>query len=282
MRLNYNSLIFLYFLFNFSSAYSQRKLDLFIKDNFEKPIPYASVSWNKNLGLVSDTVGYLQIPDKNTVDSLIITAIGYQKIILKKESIESNSRLEIRLQNSPIDLPEVIVAKYNIENDLGCTEKKQGYSYFKNTLCINLQSALLINSYNYPAQCKSISVFIAKQSSVGIPYRLRLYEIGEDSLPGKDLLSENLIVNSYKTNSWNTYNLDSITVQLPKNGFFVAIEWLCTDIKSQNGLCIGLTNKIDAPITYYKYGNIGWIQLKYKTAIIKDNIMLRVKIAMVK
>ena len=276
------NIILLFCLYNFSPAYSQKKLDLFIKDNFGKSIPYASVFWSRNLGLVSDTLGYLQIPDKNKIDSLVITAIGYQKVILKKEDFISDSRLDIRLHNTPIELPEVIVAKYDIESNLGCTEKKQGFSYFKNTLCINLQSALLIKSYNYPAQCKSINVFIAKQSSGGIPYRLRLYEIGENDLPGKDLISENLIVTSYKTNSWNTFNLDSIFVQLPTNGFFVAIEWLCTDIKSENGLCVGLTNKIDEPLTFYKYGTIGWIQLKNKTDLIKDNIMINVKIASLK
>ena len=83
-------------------------------------------------------------------------------------------------------------------------------------------------------------------------------------MPGKDLLVENLIVNSYKTNAWNTYNLDSISVQLPKDGFFVAIECLCTDLKTEYGLCITQTTKSEEELTYYKYGNVGWQQPYFK------------------
>ena len=205
-------------------AYSQEKLDLFIKDNSGKPISYVSVIWGSSIGLVTDTAGHLQIPDKSKIDSLIISAIGFSNKIIRKDSVLNKLKIDINLEHSIIDLPDVIVAKYVEENEFGSIDTKQRNSYFRNNQCINLQCAVLIKSYNYPAQCKSISVFIANQSSTDIPYRLRLYEIGKDSLPGKDLLSENLIVNSYKTNSWNTYNLDSIPVQLPKNGFFVAIE----------------------------------------------------------
>lgn len=275
------SIILLFCLIKFLPAYSQEKLDLLIKDNFGKPISYASVIWGRSMGLVSDTSGYLQIPDKSKIDSLIISAIGFNKRIIKKENVITESRIEIKLDQNVIQLPEIIVAKYNVEKDFGCDENRQT-SYLKNGICSNLQGAILIKSYNYPAQCKSISVFIAKQSSGAIPYRLRLYEIGGDNLPGKDLLSENLIVNSYKTNSWNTYDLDSIAVQLPNNGFFAAIEWLCTDLKSENGLCVGLTNKIEETLTYYKYGNSGWVQLKYKTTISKDNIMIKANVASVK
>ena len=282
MKFSKLKIVLIFYFLNQYPIYSQEKLDVFIKDNSGKPITYVSVIWGKSIGLVTDTAGYLQIPDKSKIDSLTVSAIGFANKIMRKDSVLNKSKIDISLERSIIELPEVIITKYSVENDYGCDDGKRQTSYIKNGFCTNLQSALLVNSYNYPARCKSISVFISKQSSTTILYRLRLYEIGKDSLPGKDLLAENLIVNSYKTNSWNTYSLDSNTIQLPKNGFFAAIEWLCTDIKSENGLCIGLTSKIDKPITYYKYGNVGWFQLKYKTGISKDNIMIKVKIASVK
>lgn len=271
--------LILILLVQLSYGYSQGKLELRIYDTLGNPIPYTSVIWNKNSGLVTNLDGYLLIPDKGKIDSLIITSIGFKKqVIGAKESFKSD-KLNIVLTKDEIDLPEIIIAKYNVEKEYGYIEKKRESSYIKNAICSNLQAALLINSYNYPAQCKSISVFIVKQSSVDIPYRFHFYEIGNDSLPGRDLFSENLIVGSYKTNSWNTCDLDSIAVQLPKNGFFVAIEWLCTDIKSENGLSIGLTNKMKESATFYKYGNVGWQQMRYKMI---NNIMLKVKIASAK
>ena len=101
----------------------------------------------------------------------------------------------------------------------------------------------------------------------------------KNDLPGKDILNENIVIDKYKTNSWNNYRLDSMSIQLPINGFFVAIEWLCTDIKSENDLCIGLTNKLAESSTFYKYVNSDWIQLKMNSISVKDNIMLKVGIA---
>ena len=240
---------FIFFLFQNSYGFAQQKIELHLVDNAGKPIPYASVFWTKDWGLVCDAFGYLQIPDKTKIDSLIITAIGYERTVVKKDVFIDNTNLTIKLQKNFVELLEIIIAKYNTEQEYGSTDTKQRIAYIKNDLCINLQSALLIKSYNYPAQCKSVSVFIAKQSSTDIPYRLRLYDIGVDSLPGKDLLLENIIVSSYKPNSWNTYSFDTLSIQLPKNGFFVAVEWLCTDIKSENGLCIAQTNTIEEDLT---------------------------------
>ncbi len=270
-------IILLFCLLNFSSTNAQENLDVFIKDAFGKPLPYASVIWGKSIGLVSDTAGYLKILDKSKIDSLIITAIGFNRKVLSKESILNKLKIEIGLESDNVELQEIIVAKYSVNKEFGAVVGKKENSYFKFGVCINLQSALLIKSYDYPAQCKSISVFIAEQSTYEAPYRLRLYEKGDDSLPGKNLIAENIIVNSYKKNAWNTYSFDSSKVQLPKNGFFVAIEWLCTDIKMENGLCLGLTNKIDGALTYYKYGNVGWFQPKFKDGSSKYNFNMMLK-----
>ncbi len=275
-------IILLFCLFNFSSTNAQENLDVFIKDDFGKPLPYASVIWGKSMGLVTDTAGYLKILDKSKIDSLIITAIGFGRKVLSKESILDKVKIEISLESINVELPEIIVAKYSVNKEFGAVVGKKSSSYIKFGTCINLQSALLIKSYDYPAQCKSISVFIAEQSTYEAPYRLRLYEIGADSLPGKDLTAENIIVYSYKKNAWNAYSFDSNTVQLPKNGFFVAIEWLCTDIKMENGLCLGLTNKLDGALTYYKHGNVGWFQPKFKNVVSKDNVMLKAELLTVK
>ncbi|MFN8250704.1 MAG: hypothetical protein U0V75_02385 [Ferruginibacter sp.] len=274
--------LFLSFNLIFLAAFSQDKIDVFVKDSLGKPLPYVSVIWGRSIGLVTDTVGHLQIPNTTKIDSLIVSAIGFNTLIVKKQDIFGKDNIQLVLHSAEIILPEVIIANYSVESDFGITDSKKQTSYIKNDICTNLQGALRIKDYSYPSQCKSISVFIAKQSSSEIPYRIRLYDINENDLPGKDLISENLIVNSYKTNEWNIYNLDSLNVQLPQNGFFAAIEWLCSDIKSKNGLCVGLTNKAEGNSTYYRYGSSGWIQLRYNSEINKDNIMIKVKIASVK
>jgi len=282
MKFSKLKIVFVFCLLNQYSIYAQEKLDVLIKDNFGKPLPYASVIWGKSIGLVTDTAGYLQIPDKSKIDSLMITAIGFAGKTIKKGAVLNQSKIDIVLQQTVIELPGVIAAKYLVEKELGSTNTKKMNSYFRNNVCNNTQCALLIKSYSYPAQCISISVFIDGFSSTNVPYRLRLYQIGNDSLPGKDLLVENLIVNNYKANAWNTYNLDSIPVQLPKDGFFVAIECLCTDLKSVYGLCIAQTSKIEEALTYYKYGNVGWFQPNYKGGPDKFNIMLKAKVVSVK
>ncbi len=274
--------VFLLSILSFSLTYAQERFRISVKDSLGKPIAYCSVIWGKSMGLVTDPSGYIEIPDKSKIDSLIISAIGFTSDVILKDSLLNKAEIEVHLVRSIVGLPEIIIVNYDFEQEFGCIDIKSQSSFFKNSICSNLQAALKINGYKNPAVCKSLSVFIAKQSSANIPYRLRIYEIGENNLPGKDLLSENIIISTYKTNSWNTYSLDSMNIQLPKKGFFAAVEWLCTDIKSENGLCIGLTNKIDDPSTFYKYGNIGWTQLKIQSVPVKDNIMIKVAIRSVK
>lgn len=275
-------ILFIAFKIFFLTAFSQDNFDIHIIDSLGKPLRYVSVIWGRSIGLVTDTLGHVKITNKSKVDSIIVSAIGFKNVVLQKLEIADRSSIELVLQPEIIKLPEVIVSNYTVENDFGITDSKKQTSYMKNNICTNLQGGLRIKDYSYPSQCKSISIFIAKQSSTDIPYRIRLYEIGENDLPGKDLISEDLVVTSFTPNAWNTYDLDSFNVQLPEKGFFAAIEWLCSDITSKNGLCIGLTNKIEGNSTYYRYGSSGWIQLRYNSEINKDNIMIKAKIASIK
>ncbi|MBS1511546.1 MAG: hypothetical protein JST86_11935 [Bacteroidetes bacterium] len=275
-------IILLVFQFSLSTLYAQNKLEVHLVNKSGSPLVYVSVSWAKSLGLVSDEKGSLVIPDKNQIDSLVLSAIGLKTKIIPKDSLQNKSSVTITMDSAVIDLPEINITKYKIEKDFGVTDGVKQTSYFKNGQCINLQSALLITSYNYPAQCKNVSVFIAKQSSTALPFRLRLYEVTSDGLPGKDLLTENIVMTDYKSGSWSTFNLDSLHIELPQNGFFAAIEWLCNDLKSESGLSIGTTNRLDGALTYYIYGNTGWFQLKIKGEPLKENVMIKVKIASAK
>jgi hypothetical protein len=94
MKFSKLKIVFVFCLLNQYSIYAQEKLDVLIKDNFGKPLPYASVIWGKSIGLVTDTAGYLQIPDKSKIDSLMITAIGLinQKLILFYSKLLLNYR----------------------------------------------------------------------------------------------------------------------------------------------------------------------------------------------
>jgi hypothetical protein len=57
-------------------------------------------------------------------------------------------------------------------------------------------------------------------------YRLRLFSIGKDSLPDKDLLKESLVVELKKKQKIANVDISDYNIIFPRDGFFIAFEWL--------------------------------------------------------
>ena len=239
-----------------------QRLAISVVDDQNKPLPYSSVIWNKELGLVTDSSGNVGIPDISLIDSLVVQSLGYEQKVFYRSEISTTGHLLVRLKPRVIELPEVIVWKAFDHAEFGVTVRKEGFIFFKHNTCTNCQIAVKISGYKSPAKLDNISVFISGSSEGGLPFRVRIYEIEQDGLPGKDLLNENIIVTKYRIGKWNTIDLSAFRVgQLPDSGFFVSIELLCDDLNKKNGLCIAGTDEINSGLTYFKNGTSEWRDL---------------------
>src|SRR6188768_3947695 len=207
-----------------SQLVNGQRLTISVVDDHNTPLPYSSVIWNKDLGLVTDSSGNVVVPDVSLIDSLVIQSLGYEQKIFYRSEIPTTGDLVVKLKPRIIELSEVVVWKASDYAEFGVTVKKEGFIFFKQTTCTNFQISVKISGYKSPAKLDNVSVFISGSSEVDLPFRIRIYEMQQDGLPGQDLLNENIIVTNYRKGKWNTIDLSAYSFgKLPDSGFFVSL-----------------------------------------------------------
>ena len=74
---------------------------------------------------------------------------------------------------------------------------------------------------------KKVSFFMSERGHVQEPFRIRIYRAdGPNHSPGTNLLTENIITAAHSGGQWFTVDLSSYVVDVPHDGFFVAMEWI--------------------------------------------------------
>ena len=154
-----------------------QRLRIRVVDDHNTPLPYSSVIWNKDLGLVTDSSGNVDIPDISLIDSLVIQSLGYEQKVFYRSEIPTTGNLLVKLKPKIIELSEVVVWKAFDYAEFGVTVKKEGFIFFKHNSCTNFQIAVKISGYKSPAKLDNVSVFISGSSEGDLPFRIRVYEM---------------------------------------------------------------------------------------------------------
>jgi hypothetical protein len=277
MRIAY----FVFLVLTFFQTSAQSSLLLKVLDPKGNSIPNCSVTWNQFSGLVTNTQGQVLIEDTRQIkDSIVINTIGYQPRVLFATEIADKTSIEITLEENYIVMPEIKIGNKQKIYVLGCTEKKEGYSYITNLNNSTLQTAFLIKDYPSGSILKECLVFISKKSDEKIPFRVRVYS-NNNGAPGKDLTSENIIISNYRSDKWNTIPLDSLYLNVPDNGFFIGIEWLITSDLKNYHLSIGQTDALKTENSFVRWGNTDWRKFSRPSPINKNptNVMIQARLS---
>lgn len=194
------------------------------------PIQFANVFIKgQDIGATSDNSGIFTI-DKGTINStLIVSAIGYEA----QEIITKGKEIRIELVEKTYDLPEIKVVP------------KKHKSKLVNAPLNKIKSKSFISpSGDYPwiltrffaSQPNYISTPIIKQIKLmtichldSATFNIRLIAADENGKPGNDLLNNNLIITAKEGENITPINLVAFNISFPKNGLFVAFEWLIID-----------------------------------------------------
>lgn len=248
--------IFISLILSISSP--SQMLTIKVIDSSKKPIEWATVTWDSNGGLVTNSEGVVTIPSYNEIkDSVNISSIGYKDLTIKKENIIENSMNIIALTEDIITLPPVLAGKGNnvVEKIYGCSFGKRKTTNYINSLNQRIELGVRISGYPQNSYIHSVSIYIPKEAEEMLPFRIKLYE-NKNDFPGKIILYDNIIIKNYQAGKWNTFNLEDKNISLPVNSFFIGIEWLITD-KNTKVLSIGGANwpSTGEGITYISYGN---------------------------
>jgi len=159
-------------------------------------------------------------------------------------------------------LEEVVISKKFKEEflEINPIRKKDitgGFGGFKNHPYIFALYIPYSNSYKETEYLNQVKVFLNNKSfghkSMPSKLRLRLFSVGIDSLPEKDLITKSLIIETAKKQREVTVDVSKYDIVFPKSGIFVAIEWLHIPFNAYNFTYTkgkGITKKKHTEIRY--------------------------------
>lgn len=273
---------------SFSQSINGRVIDSITK----KPIEFVNITFvKKDLGVNSDNLGNFKIKIKETNDNLQISSIGYRKKYISLLSFNENKNytLDIELSPKAEKLEEVIISN-----------KKKNYSKIKT---FGLSKKLKVRSgfpfgYEFCNYIKNPSNKFGKIQSVILSlnekkefdylatYNIKFYEYDSiKKIPGEELYFENLIVEPQNKTYKLKINIDSLKINLPKNGICVGVEIINTKYKeeissmSKIAPSINFTHTQMEVLTWTRFRSKKWIIGTHKSQVKKSfvNAMINIE-----
>jgi hypothetical protein len=208
----------------------------------KKPIPYANIGIiNTPVGTISNTDGSFQIsiPEKHAYDTLLFSSLGYERQFIPVQSLIPQADVSISLTEKTTTLERVTVSAKKKKDKsylLGNRLNNGGFLYADSVSAGATIALLIENKYPsnyaelaYPFLVEEVNLFINKNSADPFKLRVRLFQRDSVSgLPDKDLLNENVIINSSIKKGWLTIDLRPYRF-IASQPFFLAIEWIMED-----------------------------------------------------
>jgi hypothetical protein len=174
-------------------------------------------------GFTSDNNGSFNI-QINPNQTIIISAIGYETLKVKSNLIKE----EVFLTPISYKIPEITINHDNKITEVGRV-KKQTFSYYYGaslgTTYMLGRKFIYKEKYNETPLIKFIEVLTDSEVEAA-QFNIRLYIIDSLGLPNKPLHNTNILVTAEKGINKTKIDLENYYMEFPKNGLFVAIQWL--------------------------------------------------------
>jgi hypothetical protein len=196
----------------------------------EEAIPFAGIELKAaHKGTMSDILGYfrMEIDAAFEKDTLYITSLNYHPIKIPVKNFNLQGMHTFYMNERIINLPvlEIVGEKGKLDK-WGNRPWFSSGSFYLDTH--SQQTALFIeNEDQLKGSLVSVNVFLSKRGNTDAPFRIHVYL--PDSItgkPGNELLPEMVILKPDLGKGWFNINLSRFKVQIPTQGFFIAIEGL--------------------------------------------------------
>lgn len=217
-------------------AVGQSKVaDGFVYDYATKqPIPYVNLFVLKSqIGTSSDENGsyFLRIEKKDFNKNIHFSSLGYQDSIISVSQFIKEKKIYLKSKTEMLE--EVLISKkleekYLEVNPINKKDVVSGLPGFEYPIIVALFFPYE-TVYQSTENLNSIKLYI-KQSwfykSRPSKFRLRLFSVGNDGFPDRDMVSESIIVETSKNQKEIAIDVSKYNLVFPKNGFYVGLEWL--------------------------------------------------------
>lgn len=206
------------------SAFSQIKG--VVTDELHKPIPYVNI-WveNEYIGTTSEENGTFSLHVK-TEKKIVFSALGYETKIIPSKDIKT-----VILYPKTLELNEVVIEKRKgtseiiigdfsgIKLNSGVTNVGQENAHVWGKFIASNEK---IESHPF---VKSIE-FVTSSKLKNVLLRIRVFNVGKDSIPKEDAVEEDILVPIKKGRNNNIVNLSKYNIKIPKEGIVFGFEYL--------------------------------------------------------
>ena len=202
----------------------------------KEPLPFTSIGLkNEQVGALSNEHGQFIVPapSQNTVDSLVVVALGYaRRAVLVKRGV-AVPNLVIEVPKRAIALSNVVVRAGKIKNlGLGARANDPGEGMIQGLPGSQYAFFVKNDKNKRLGSVRTVSFYIGENGFPREPFRVRLYKAdGNYNAPNTDLLTENVVVSAPQGGQWYTVDLTPYNITAPEEGFFVAMEWVVSGDK---------------------------------------------------
>ena len=263
-------LVVCFYLLAHSTCTAQFRLHGIVLDSITKsPVPYSLIVTNNgNLGTITDGKGEfeLNIPDSLKSGYLYISCIGYDTTTVRLKASSDPTQKTFLITRKSILLPAV-----NIAGNTGskvCSDSwgaKSNHSFGGYPCVAGDEVAVFIaNSKQDSGIISTLKFFITDEGFPTTRFRAKLYRVNpKNNAPGELMNDQDFILSAKKGNEWAVIDISKYDIPIPKEGFFVSMEWLPDSKNStykpsfnvnieKNGQTLGTNREIKHNVTWIK------------------------------
>ncbi len=259
------------------SAQQSHSYAKFVDKNTNKPISYCTITCsNDQTGGFSDSLGIIAIQNIINCDKILVTSLGYKSevFMVKNNPQKTKDTLLFYLTPDTLKLEEVQIAKDAtkiklVKYNLGHFNSKKEV-IDRTGGVIGRTRALYIQNPANNSSTKITKILYSidghrdphfdNQSAM---VRINLFRKAENSdAPGSPLVNEDIIIRTKKGQGQIVYDVSKYNILLPKDGVFIAIQWLgelTSKIKPINiSPALNSHRNVDDSIVYFKFLDKEW------------------------
>nr|WP_321451252.1 carboxypeptidase-like regulatory domain-containing protein [uncultured Carboxylicivirga sp.] len=206
-----------------SSLLAQKKA-VVINELTQKPVPFVNVlTSGTKKGCNSNENGFFEVY-ATPADTLIFSAVGYKTKFIIAKTIKDS----IFLMPLVYEIPEITISNKKQEYKIGYLKKQVNGWFIANAVGNNGLTAQYYpyyTEYEETPYLKSIT-FITRSTVKQAKFNIRLYNSDDSGMPGTLIYNKNIIGIAKKGNRRTKIDLEGLGIKFPKDGMFIAVEWL--------------------------------------------------------
>ena len=190
-----------------------------------EPLSYVNI-WvaGQNIGSTSDEEGRFELERAKVGDTIVLSAVGYASVSVAA----ADAKLDVSLAPAFVELEGMTVTPHRdrAKQTVGDFERKEVSFYY------GCSTPWLVARYfPYDSLYASTPYFrtvhiLTRSRLRHATMHVRLYEQGEDGLPGALLHDQPIVAKIKKGKRVTKVDLRREGLRVPESGFFVAVEWL--------------------------------------------------------